>query len=67
MNYLSPELAVQVLKELPVDKQDQVGIFLAKVKELDASEVDRLEARIKSKSDFYRAVRTRFRNCLITR
>jgi flagellar motor switch protein FliG len=52
LNYLSPELSVQVLKDLPSDKQSAVGIFLAKVRELDPSEMDRLEAKIKNRIGF---------------
>lgn len=52
VNYLSPELSVQVLKELPADKQSAVGIFLSKVRELDPSEMDRLEAKLKTRIGF---------------
>ncbi|MFH1368659.1 MAG: FliG C-terminal domain-containing protein [Elusimicrobiota bacterium] len=52
VNYLPPDMAVQVLRELPAEKQNQIGLFLSKVKELEPSEIDRLEAKIKSRIGF---------------
>lgn len=52
INYLPGELSSKILKELPADKQTQIGVFLSKVKELDPSEIDRLEAKIKNRIGF---------------
>jgi hypothetical protein len=52
INYLPANLASQVLNSLPAETQSQITMFLAKVQELDPSEVDGLEVRLNNRIGF---------------
>ena len=49
VNYLSPALASKVISGLAPDKQKEVGRVLAQVVELDPSELDGFEAKIRKR------------------
>jgi flagellar motor switch protein FliG len=49
VNYLPPVLGSKVLAGLPVEKQKEIGSLLTIVKELDPSEIDSLEAKLKKR------------------
>ena len=52
LNYLSPEISSQVINEILPEKKKEVISFLSKTEELDPSEVEKLETRLKTRIDY---------------
>jgi len=49
VNYLSPALASKTIAGLPAEKQSEIGTVLARVVELDPSDLDGFEAKVRKR------------------
>src|SRR3989339_175683 len=52
INYLSPELSSQILKEIPQDRKREIISTLSKVVEFNATDIEKYESQLKSRIDF---------------